>query len=143
MALAVAKLTLVLLLKHIALIRLGSQTSKSLIYMVAAYTIFSLLLVGFQCQLPQPWILRPNKCSTHGTVYYPITVSNMLTDSLLAFWTFPVIWRLTKRRDTRFVVMWSLGSRLLICVMDVVRMVVIHRALQSEDQTRKIPCRRQ
>ncbi len=137
--LALAKLSLVVLFQRIAPKQMGPQTTTWLMPMVAVYTLLSLFLIAFQCQMPQPWILSPRSCSTHGNVYYPITISNMLTDAMLAIWIFPVIWGLQMKVHTKSVVLWLFGSRLLICVADIGRMVVIHKALQSEDQTRKIP----
>jgi hypothetical protein len=137
LALAFAKLSLVLLFKRIAPQQVGSQGGKWLMSTVAIYTLLSLFLIAFQCQLPRPWILNPLECSTHGNVYYPITISNMLTDVLLALWIFPLIWGLHMRTQAKSIVLWLFGSRLLICVVDMGRMVAIHRALQSEDQTRK------
>jgi hypothetical protein len=63
----------------------------------------------------------------------------MLTDAVLAIWIFPIIWGLQMKVHTKSVVFWLFGSRLLICVVDIGRMVVIHKALQLEDQTRKTP----
>jgi len=111
--------------------------------MVAVYTLLSLFLIAFQCQLPQPWILSPKNCSTHGNVYYPITIFNILSDTVLAFWIFPLIQGVQMKAHTKSIVFWLFGSRLLVCVVDIGRMVVIHKALQLEDQTRKEPCSHQ
>ena len=138
-ALAFAKLSLVVLLQRIAPERIGPQAIRWLTPMVGLYTLLSLLLIVLQCQSSQPWILSPNNCSTHGNVYYPITVSNMLTDAVLALWIFPVIWSLQMKAHAKSVVYWLFGSRFLICVVDVGRMIVIQKALQSEGQTRKHP----
>ena len=135
--LALAKLSLVVLLQRIALERVGPQAVRWLFSTVAVYTLLSLLLVFFQCYPSQPWILTPNKCSTHGNAYFPITCSNMLTDAVLALWIVPVIWSLQMEAHAKSIVYWLFGSRLLICVADIVRMAVIHKALQSEDHTRK------
>jgi hypothetical protein len=134
--LALAKLSLVVLFQRLARKQTGPQAIRWLMPMVAVYTLLSLFLIAFQCQLPQPWILSPKNCSTHGNVYYPITISNMLTDAVLAIWIFPIIWGLQMKVHTKSVVFWLFGSRLLICVVDIGRMVVIHKALQLEDQTR-------
>jgi hypothetical protein len=119
-------------------VQLGFRAVKWLLPMVGGYTIVTLFLIGFQCQLPRPWILSPKKCSTHGHVYYPITLFNILTDVILSLWILPVLWRLQMNRHTKKIVTWLFVSRLLICIVDMGRMVVIHKALQSEDQTRKI-----
>jgi hypothetical protein len=136
---ALAKLSLVVLFQRIAPKRIGPRTIRWLKPMVAFYTLLSLLLIAFQCQLPHPWMLSPSNCSTHGNVYYPITVMNILTDTVLAVWIYPIIWGVQMKAHTKSVVFWLFGSRLLICMVDIGRMVVIHKALQSEDQTSKKP----
>jgi hypothetical protein len=136
-ALALAKLSLVLLFKGITPKHCGPQAVAWLIPVVAIYTLLALGLITFQCQLPQPWILIPSQCSTHGKVYYPVTILNMLTDALLGIWMLPIIWALHMRAHSKAIIMWLFGSRLVICVVDIGRMTVIHKALQSEDQTRK------
>jgi hypothetical protein len=64
----------------------------------------------------------------------------MVTDAMLAVWMLPLIYALHMRADSKSIVMWLFGSRLVICVVDIGRMIVIHRALQSEDQTRESSC---
>ncbi|KAF2847929.1 hypothetical protein T440DRAFT_520366 [Plenodomus tracheiphilus IPT5] len=136
LALALAKLSLALLFKRITPRQIRPRIARLLMPMIALYTLVCVSLISFQCQLPRPWILSPKKCYTHGNVYYPITISNILTDALLSIWMFPIIRTLHTRDHTKAVLMWLFGSRLFICILDVGRMVVIHNALQSEDQTR-------
>jgi hypothetical protein len=143
LALTFAKLSLILLFTRIAPNRTGPQNSTWLMPMVAVYTLLCLSLIAFQCQLPQPWILSHNKCSTHGNVYYAIITSNMLTDALLAVWIFPVIWGLNMKVHAKSIVLWLFGSRLVVCAADIGRLVVIHKALQSEDQTRTFEKKKQ
>ena len=57
--------------------------------------------------------------------------------AVLALWIVPVIWSLQMEAHAKSIVYWLFGSRLLICVTDIGRMAVIHKALQSEDHTRK------
>ncbi|USP78385.1 hypothetical protein yc1106_05659 [Curvularia clavata] len=135
-ALAFAKLSLVLLFKRIAPTHIKPLTFRWLLFMVTAYVVACLFMIAFQCQMPQPWILRPDICSTHGAVYYATTVLDIVTDAALALWVFPIIWLLNMNSHTKWVVLSVFGSRLLVCLADVVRIIMIRRALQSEDQTR-------
>jgi hypothetical protein len=136
-ALAFAKLSLVLLFKRIAPTRTKPFTSQCMRLMVAAYVLICIFAIAFQCQLPQPWIVSRDRCSTHGVVYYATTTLNMTTDAFLALWIFPTIWLLNMETHTKLVVLSLFGSRLIVCLVDVGRMLVIQKALQSEDQTSK------
>jgi hypothetical protein len=134
-ALGGAKLSIVLMFQRIDTVRV--TTMKWLTPIMGGYMLLASLLVGFQCQLPRPWVLSPKHCSTHGNVYYPITAANILTDTLLSFWIVPLLWKLQMGRSTKTMVTWLFVSRVLVCIADMGRMIVIHHALQSEDQTRK------
>lgn len=123
--------------KRIDPVSLGPRTVRWLIPMVAAYVTLTFFLIGFQCQLPRPWILSPKQCSTHGNIYYPVTILNMVTDALLAFWILPILWELQMKKHTKNIVMWLFLSRFAVCIADIGRMIVIRKALQTEDQTRK------
>lgn len=52
---------------------------------------------------------------------------------------FPIVWGLQITDQTKSILVWLFGSRLLICLVDMGRLIVIRKALQSEDQTRKTP----
>jgi hypothetical protein len=136
-SLAIAKMSLVVLFQRITPKQIEPQTIRWLTSMVAIYTLLSLFLIAFQCKLPHPWILSPRYCSTHGNIYYPVTISNMLTDAVLAIWIFPIVWGLQMEVHTKSVISWLFGSRLLICLADIGRLLIIREALRSEDQTRK------
>src|SRR5450756_1664961 len=60
---------------------------------ILIWTLFSLVAILFQCQLPHPYVLIPSQCSTHGAIYYPIIILNILTDADLAAWILPSLWR--------------------------------------------------
>lgn len=114
---------------------LAPLTLKILLPVTAAYAIICMLLIGFQCQPPTPWILDPKTCSSHGTIYYATTALNIATDLLLAVWILPAIWALQMKQDLKLLVMTLFGSRAAVCAVDVGRFVLVRRALRSADQT--------
>ncbi|PVH99995.1 hypothetical protein DM02DRAFT_655868 [Periconia macrospinosa] len=134
-ALACAKLSIVLLFRRIFPATLVPLTLKIFIPIIAFYTSICMLLVGFQCQLPSPWILDPKTCSTHGRVHYATISLNIATDLLLAVWILPAIWALQMKDNIKFLVMALFGSRIVVCAVDIGRIVLLWRALHSEDQT--------
>ena len=138
-ALAFAKSSLAVLFRRITPKQMRPQAVRQLMPTIAVCALISLALIAFQCGLLRPWLLSPSRCATHGNVYYPITALDMLTDALLAICMFPIIRSLNTEAHIKSVLRWLFGSRLLICIADAGRMVIIHKALQSEDQTRKTP----
>lgn len=135
MALACAKLSVVFMFRRILPVTVAPLTLKILVPVIALYAFIGVLLVGFQCQLPSPWILNPRTCSTHGNVHYATASLNIATDLLLAAWILPAIWKLHMDENIKRLVMTLFGSRIVVCAVDIGRIILIRRALRSEDQT--------
>jgi len=136
-ALAGAKLSIVLMFQRIDPIKLGRTTMKWLTPMVGIYMLVGLFLVAFQCKLPRPWVLSLDRCPMREGIYLTITMFNILTDTVLSLWILPELRKLQLRRHTKNLVMWLFVSRFIVCIADMGRIAVIHRALPSEDHTRK------
>jgi hypothetical protein len=119
---------------------MGASTGRWLIPMIGAFALLAFFLIGFQCQLPHPWILNPDNCSTHGNVYYPITIFNILSDAWLACWIVPLVWDLQMARHTKSVIVSLFMSRIVVCIVDIGRLITIRNALHTEDETRKALC---
>lgn len=58
---------------------------------IAAWTIFAIFGVAFQCGFPAPWIYSPSRCSGEGAVWYPIAITGLLLDIILAFGYLPIV----------------------------------------------------
>ncbi|KAF2257797.1 hypothetical protein CC78DRAFT_549644 [Lojkania enalia] len=134
-ALACAKMSIVLMFRRIVPVPFAPLTLKILVPVTTMYAVICMLLIGFQCQLPSPWILDPKSCSTHGHIYYATIALNILTDLLLAGWMLPAIWALQMERSTKVLVMSLFASRVVVCIVDVGRLILLKRALDSDDQT--------
>ncbi|KAF2750889.1 hypothetical protein M011DRAFT_464696 [Sporormia fimetaria CBS 119925] len=95
----------------------------------------SMFLVGFQCQMPEPWVLEPLNCSTRGNVHYATVALNILTDVILAVWVTRPIWSLQMPKGTAVVVISLLAARVIVCIADAAKIAIIRRALKSQDTT--------
>ncbi|KAK5166549.1 uncharacterized protein LTR77_008092 [Saxophila tyrrhenica] len=102
---------------------------------IAIWTIFSVLGIAFQCGSVNQEIDTPDRCAD-GAMWYPVTVTNALTDALLAFSFTPVLVNLSMKRQQKFKLscLWSI--RLLVCVATVAQLVSLAGELGSTDQTR-------
>ncbi|KAF2107072.1 hypothetical protein BDV96DRAFT_606870 [Lophiotrema nucula] len=135
LSMASAKMSLVLMFRRIVPVTFAPFTLKILGPVTAVYAILCIFLIAFQCQLPSPWVLNPESCSTNGNVYYATTVFNIITDLLLAGWILPSIWSLQMEQNTRILVMSLFATRVVVSAVDCGRLVYIHRALNSTDIT--------
>jgi hypothetical protein len=89
------------------------QTYYSFIGMIVAWATFSILSISFQCHLPKAWVYVPDECPTHGNLAYPIIIGNILTDTILALWFLPTIWRVLIDKEKRIAVMALFGTRIM------------------------------
>jgi hypothetical protein len=79
---------------------------------IALWTLFSILSLAFQCQLPDPWVYTPQRCAGSGAVWYPVVVVNLLTDTVLSFLFAPVLWKLKMSRTQRLTITSLFSVRL-------------------------------
>jgi hypothetical protein len=102
---------------------------------VVIWGIFSIFAVAFQCPLPSPWNLTPSECPTQGKLLYPIIIFNALTDTVLAVWVVPKVWRLNMSRKFRVVVCALFATRLTVWFTAAGELSLLGSFLASSDQT--------
>ncbi|KAF2816974.1 uncharacterized protein BDZ99DRAFT_513240 [Mytilinidion resinicola] len=112
------------------------RTFYSIIAMIAAWAVFSILSISFQCHLPRAWVYVPSDCPTHGYLQYPIIIGNALTDAFLALWFLPTIWRVLIDKNKRIAVIALFGTRILVSFTAIAQMVIVGINLHKKDQTR-------
>jgi hypothetical protein len=108
---AAAKVSVVMLFRRIT----PTSTPAHYVFLgcIGAWSIISIFMTAFQCQLPTPWIFVPSQCSTHGYVQYPYIIFNMVTDIMLATGILPTVWKLNTSRETRMAVVMLFASRFM------------------------------
>ncbi|OCK78965.1 hypothetical protein K432DRAFT_355802 [Lepidopterella palustris CBS 459.81] len=132
-AMASAKAAVLLLSDRIA--PQEPRNYYTVLLIIGIWALFSVLSVSFQCQLPDPWVYIPSKCSTHGNLQYPIIIGNQLTDALLATWILPTIWKLLMDKDKRIAVMVLFGTRIIVPFAAIGQMISVSQNLHVVDQT--------
>ncbi|KAF2092458.1 hypothetical protein NA57DRAFT_82313 [Rhizodiscina lignyota] len=131
-----SKASLVALYKRILSERGGRVSHVSLLCMVAAYGLFSIFALAFQCQLPTPWRFVPSNCPTHGYLFYPVIILNIATDLVLAFWIVPGVWSLEMSQKHRLTVIGLFAARAFsVCVVGIFQMIVTAKAIHQTDQS--------
>lgn len=130
---ASAKVSVVLLSDRVA-----PRESRSYFFMlglVAMWTVFAFFATAFQCPLPEPWVFNPSACPTHGNLYYPIIIFNIVTDALLAAWILPTLWSLLLETNKRLTVVVLFGSRIIVCGCSAAQLQSVSTHIRSEDVT--------
>ena len=83
---------------------------------ILVWVLFSVFAIAFQCGTTLPTHYRPGRCAG-GALWYPVTITNALTDAALAFSFFPVLMDLAMQKQTKIKVACLLGMRLLsVCL---------------------------
>jgi hypothetical protein len=85
---------------------------------IGAWTIFSVFALAFECGRTNPWVYTPERCAGKGALWYPIVISNILTDGALAFLFAPVAWKLQMGLTQRLTVAALFGFRLMYVAPD-------------------------
>lgn len=89
---------------------------RILMAVIGAWIVFAVFATAFQCGVTVSWA---RKCSTEGYLLFPIAATNLLTDALLGFWMLPRIWNLQASLKDRLLPCLLMGSRLLVCVLQL------------------------
>lgn len=99
---------------------------------VVGWSIFAVLSIAFQCDLPDPWLYSPERCAGevsiyHGTglqltgipsnpkqgaVFYPIAIFNILTEIIIVVQPFIMMWNVQMVWHKRVKILCSFSSRL-------------------------------
>ncbi|KAJ5915494.1 hypothetical protein N7466_011427 [Penicillium verhagenii] len=79
---------------------------------VVGWSIFALLSIGFQCDLPDAWLYSPERCVRKGALFYPIAVFNILTEIIIVVQPFMMMRNVQMASHRRVKILCSFSSRL-------------------------------
>jgi hypothetical protein len=113
-----------------------SKIKKATMVAIAAWGIFALFTLAFQCPVPHSWVFQPAQCATHGRLFYAIISLNLLTDLILASLIIPVVWETRMALRDRVLVVILFGLRACILAPALTEMALMHKFLGTSDQTR-------
>lgn len=83
---------------------------------IGVWIIFAFFGTAFACNAK---LTYNNHCSTHGYLRFPIIITNLMTDAMLAVWMLPRIYHLQASWRHRIVPMVLMSTRLLVCFVQV------------------------
>ncbi|PWY76003.1 hypothetical protein BO94DRAFT_499330 [Aspergillus sclerotioniger CBS 115572] len=103
--------------------------------LTAAWTIFALFGVSFQCQMPDPWIYNPSRCAGQGAILYPISVIQILTEAIIVAIPFFMMRNVQIKLMTRVKILASFSARTLVIALGIAHLSVLPSFLHSTDVT--------
>lgn len=102
---------------------------------VAAWGIFSIFALAFQCHLPHPWNYLPPNCPEREGILYAVCTLNVVTDIFLAVYIFPDMFKLGVAPKERYAVLILFGARVVVCIANIVYATAVRDAVNNPDQT--------
>ncbi|RDW72596.1 uncharacterized protein DSM5745_07768 [Aspergillus mulundensis] len=102
---------------------------------VVGWTIFALFGISFQCQLPEAWLYRPERCAGEGALFYPIAVVNILTEIVLVVLPFIMMQNVQMAAQKRVKILCSFSSRLCVVGLAIAHLAVLPSFVRSNDIT--------
>ncbi|KAJ5834323.1 hypothetical protein N7447_000349 [Penicillium robsamsonii] len=79
---------------------------------VVAWSIFAVLSIAFQCELPHVWLYSPERCVGEGVLFYPIGVINILTEIIIVVLPFIMMQHVQMVKNKRVKILCSFTVRL-------------------------------
>ncbi|KAI2787274.1 hypothetical protein POX_f07637 [Penicillium oxalicum] len=132
---AFSKLSLGLLFKNLMTSRRSSIANKSLLGVILAWTLGSILALSFRCSMPTPWRWdQPESCGNQAVIFEVIGVFNILTDIALIVLPCLLLRNVQLTQLKKFRIMALLASRLLVCIATCLQIKYTVKMLNSPDK---------
>ncbi|KAL4962469.1 uncharacterized protein BDV14DRAFT_178372 [Aspergillus stella-maris] len=100
---------------------------------VVAWTIFAILGLALQCELPEPWLYHPGRCAGQGAIFYPIATFNVITEIILVILPFIMMHNVQMVWHKRVKILSSFSSRISIVALAIAQLALIPSFIHSTD----------
>jgi hypothetical protein len=124
---AAAKLSVVYLYERLVP-RQDKRGIRLLMIIIGVWIMIALFSTAFACGVS---IDYADSCPSGGWVDVIVLILNFLTDLMLAVWMIPRLWKLQARVEDRVLPIMLMGSRVLVCVLQIAQLVVLGRLSAS------------
>jgi hypothetical protein len=108
-----SKISVVTFIRVISPATYNAKATLGLFGLIAAWAITSLVVMIFQCQVPQVWKTISNKCIDRDTFWAYSNSVNIIIDLMLIGLPMVLVWKLQIARSRKFVVVGCFAARAL------------------------------
>ncbi|KAK5127956.1 hypothetical protein LTR85_005073 [Meristemomyces frigidus] len=109
-----AKLSVAFLYERLAP-RQDKRGIAILLSCVGAWIVFAFIGTAFACNAKLSYTAN---CTTDGYLSFPIIVTDLVTDAMLAFWMVPRVYKLQASRQHRIIPILLMSMRILVCCLE-------------------------
>ncbi|KAK4553244.1 hypothetical protein LTR86_009774 [Recurvomyces mirabilis] len=127
---AAAKISVAFLFERIAP-RQDKRGIAILLGCICAWVIFAIFGTAFACSLHPS---ATAKCGAGAYVIFPIIVTDLITDAMLALWMVPRLWKLQADIQHRLIPIMLMSSRLLVCFVEIGLLVTLGQQSSTFDR---------
>ncbi|OQE47079.1 hypothetical protein PENCOP_c001G01312 [Penicillium coprophilum] len=100
---------------------------------VVGWTVFAVLSIAFQCELPHVWLYSPRRCAGQGALFYPIAVFNILTEIIIIVLPFIMMRHVQMAQNKRAKILCSFSLRLSIVGLGIAHLALTPSFTHSTD----------
>ncbi|KAB8223900.1 hypothetical protein BDV33DRAFT_199945 [Aspergillus novoparasiticus] len=100
---------------------------------VVGWSIFAVLGIAFQCEMPGPWLYASERCAGEGVIFYPIAALNILTEIIIVVLPFIMMRNVQMAWPKRVKILCSFSSRLIIVCLGIGHLALIPSFSHSTD----------
>ncbi|KAE8138693.1 hypothetical protein BDV38DRAFT_281990 [Aspergillus pseudotamarii] len=102
---------------------------------VMGWSIFAVLGIAFQCEMPGPWLYSPERCAGEGAIFYPIAVLNILTEVIIVVLPFIMMLNVQMAWHKRVKILCSFSARLSIVGLGIADLALVPSFSHSTDDS--------
>lgn len=133
--LSCTKLSVVALLWSISPKALHRRWCFAIGVLVTIWTVTSVFVIAFQCQIPKTWELNGKKCISEIAFWSYFETVNIITDLMLILLPLSIVWVLQARKARKAIIFGCFAVRILVVPTAVIRIVYLTKVSNTGDFT--------
>ncbi|PYH32046.1 uncharacterized protein BO87DRAFT_461082 [Aspergillus neoniger CBS 115656] len=111
------------------------QTCRITVGLVAAWTIFAVFGIAFQCEMPDPWLYSSSHCAGKGSILYPISIIHIITELVIVVIPFFMMRNVQLTLTTRVKILAAFSARIIVVALAIAHLALLPSYLLSTDIT--------
>ncbi|OJZ90132.1 hypothetical protein ASPFODRAFT_205068 [Aspergillus luchuensis CBS 106.47] len=111
------------------------QTCRITVGLVAAWTIFAIFGIAFQCKMPDPWLYSSSHCVGKGSILYPISIIHIITELVIVVIPFFMMRNVQLTLTTRVKILAAFSARIIVVALAIAYLALLPSYLLSTDIT--------
>ncbi|KAB8266926.1 hypothetical protein BDV30DRAFT_244788 [Aspergillus minisclerotigenes] len=132
-AMSISKMSTILLIWRLTPSKILRRSCAVTAGIVVGWSIFAVLGIAFQCEMPGPWLYSPERCAGEGAIFYPIVVLNILTEIIIVVLPFLMMRNVQMARHKRVKILCSFSSRIIIVFLGIAHLALVPSFSHSTD----------